>query len=208
MTAPALLSRAERRVLGAQLTLAMLAGGFLILAVSLRLLAPDQDDVAELVAGVAAALVAVPAFAAAWHSLRHPDLHGITDLLIALALMAAWAAGDLVTAALLPLVMTIGHVLEERSLLGSREAIAALSRLSQGRTRRLLDTGEEEDVPVSALLAGERVRLRTGDAVPADGIVEAGVASLDTASLTGESVPPASRCPRTLYRAPRCSPAR
>jgi Zn2+/Cd2+-exporting ATPase len=189
MTAQALLSRAERRVLGAQLTLAMLAGGFLILAIALRLLAPDQDDVAELVAGVAAALVAVPAFAAAWHSLRHPDLHGITDLLIALALMAAWAAGDLVTAALLPLVMTIGHVLEERSLLGSREAIAALSRLSQGRTRRLSDAGEEEDVPVSALHAGDRVRLRAGDAVPADGIVEAGVASLDTASLTGESVP-------------------
>ena len=115
MNAPALLSRSERRLLGVQLTMAMLAGGFLLLAVGLRLLAPDQGDVAELVAGVAAALVAVPALAAAWHSLRHPDLHGITDLLVALALIAAWAAGDLVTAALLPLVMTVGHVLEERS---------------------------------------------------------------------------------------------
>jgi Cd2+/Zn2+-exporting ATPase len=189
MSTVALLSRAERRLLGTQLTLAMLAGGLLLLAVGLRLLAPDQADVTELVAGVAAALVAVPALAAAWHSLRHPDLHGITDLLIALALVAAWAAGDLVTAALLPLVMTIGHVLEERSLLGSREAIAALGRLTQGHTRRLLDTGEEEEVPTSVLRVGERVRLRAGDLVPADGVVESGVASLDTASLTGESVP-------------------
>jgi heavy metal translocating P-type ATPase len=186
---PALLSRTERRLLGVQLTMAMLAGGLLLLALGLRLLAPDQADVAELVAGAAAALVAVPALAAAWHSLCHPDLHGITDLLVALALIAAWAAGDLVTAALLPLVMTVGHVLEERSLLGSREAIAALGRLTQGRTRRLLDSGAEEDVPTSELRAGERVRLRAGDLVPADGVVESGAASLDTASLTGESVP-------------------
>ena len=136
MSTPALLSRSERRLLGVQLTLAMLAGGLLLLAIALRLLAPDQADVAELVAGAAAALVAIPALAAAWHSLRHPDLHGITDQLIALALVAAWAAGDLITAALLPMVMTVGHVLEERSLLGSREAIAALGRLTQGRTRR------------------------------------------------------------------------
>ena len=189
MSAPALLSRSERRLLGVQLTLAMLAGGLLLLAIALRLLAPDQADVAELVAGAAAALVAIPALAAAWHSLRHPDLHGITDQLIALALVAAWAAGDLITAALLPLVMTVGHVLEERSLLGSREAIAALGRLTQGRTRRVLDSGAEEDVPTSALRAGERVRLRAGDLVPADGVVESGDASLDTASLTGESVP-------------------
>ena len=58
MSAPALLSRSERRLLGVQLTLAMLAGGLLLLAIALRLLAPDQADVAELVAGAAAALVA------------------------------------------------------------------------------------------------------------------------------------------------------
>ena len=56
-----------------------------------------QHDVAELVAGMAALLVAVPALSAAWYSLRHPDLHGITDQLIALALIAAWADGDLMT---------------------------------------------------------------------------------------------------------------
>jgi Zn2+/Cd2+-exporting ATPase len=189
MNAPGLLSGAERRQLGAQLALAMLAGGLLLLALAMRVLAPGQADVAELVAGGAAALVAVPALAAAWHSLRHPDLHGITDLLVALALLAAWAVGDLVTAALLPLVMTLGHVLEERSLLGSREAIGALGRLTQGRARRLLASGEEEEVPTVTLRPGERVRLRAGDLVPADGVVESGSASLDTASLTGESVP-------------------
>jgi len=47
-------------------------------------LVPGEQGVAELVAGIAAALVAVPVFVEAWTSLRHPSLHGITDRLVAL----------------------------------------------------------------------------------------------------------------------------
>jgi heavy metal translocating P-type ATPase len=134
-------------------------------------------------------LVAVPALSAAWQSLRYPDLHGITDQLIALALIAAWAAGDLITAALLPLVMTLGHILEERSLLGSQEAIRALSKLTQVKTRRLLKNGEVEEVNTHALRVGDLIDLRAGDLIPADGLVQSGASSVDTASITGESVP-------------------
>jgi heavy metal translocating P-type ATPase len=184
-----LLSRAEQLSLGLRLTLSLISGGCLILATALQFLAPSQTDVAELVAGVAALLVAVPALSAAWHSLRYPDLHGITDQLIALALIAAWAAGDLITAALLPLVMTLGHILEERSLLGSQEAIRALSKLTQVKTRRLLANGEVEEVTTQALRAGDLIDLRAGDLIPADGVVQSGSSSIDTSSITGESVP-------------------
>src|SRR4051794_29051148 len=103
-------------------------------------------------------------------SLRHPDLHGITDQLIALALIAAWADGDLMTAALLPLVMTIGHILEERSLLGSQEAIRALTRLTRSTARRIAASGEIEEVEAKALEIGDLIELRAGDLIPADGI--------------------------------------
>jgi Zn2+/Cd2+-exporting ATPase len=79
---------------------------------------------------LAAVLVAIPVLSAAWRSLMHSSLHGVTDQLIALALVGAWASGDMTTAALLPLAMIIGHVLEERSLMGSQEAIRALGRLT------------------------------------------------------------------------------
>ena len=184
-----LLSGAERRWLGVRLTLALITGGLLVLSTVIRIVVPDQQDVAELVAGGAAVLVAVPALAAAWHSLRHPDLHGITDQLIALALIAAWAAGDLITAALLPLVMTLGHVLEERSLLGSQEAIRALGRLTQVKARRVLPTGGTEEVPAQALRVGDTLELRPGELIAADGLVRVGSSSVDTASITGESVP-------------------
>jgi Zn2+/Cd2+-exporting ATPase len=183
-----LLSGSEQLSLGTRLTLSLLSGGCLIVAGAIQLLRPEQHDVAELVAGLAALLVAVPALKAAWRSLREPGLHGIVDQLIALALLGAWASGNLVTAALLPLVMTIGHILEERSLLGSQEAIRALSRLTHTKARRLVNQGSEE-VSAQELRVGDRIEVRAGDLIPADGVVESGASSVDIASITGESVP-------------------
>jgi Cd2+/Zn2+-exporting ATPase len=185
----ALLSGSERLLLGVQLTLAMLAAGLLAVSVTWELVFPEQSALAELIAGVAAILVAVPVMAAAWQSLRFPSLHGVTDLLIAVAIVAAWASGDLMTAAILPIVMIIGHVLEERSLLGSREAIRALGRIAETSARRIGPDGVVTVVPTRDLAVGDTIEVRAGDRVPADGTVRQGAASLDMASLTGESVP-------------------
>ncbi len=188
-TPPSLLSRAERTILGLRLTLALVALCLLVVAGGMRLLLPNQRGIADLVAGLAAALVAVPVFSEAWASLRHPSLHGITDRLVALALIAAWATGDLMTAAFLPIIMTLGHILEERSMLGSQEAVKALTRLTDVDTRRVLPNGDLEVVSTSDLRVGDVIELRAGDRVPADGVVRRGRSSLDLASLTGESVP-------------------
>ena len=185
--APTLLIRSERFMLGLRLTLALVAACLLLIAVGLRLL--DRRALSDLVAGVAAAMVAVPVFSAAWHSLRHPSLHGITDRLVALALIAAWASGALLTAALLPIVMTAGHVLEERSLLGSQEAIKALGRLTETAARIVRPDGSTATVDTKDLRRGDVVSLRAGERVPADGTVLEGYASLDVAALTGESEP-------------------
>ena len=72
----------------------------------------------------------------------------------------------LIIAALLPLVMTLGHVLEERSLLGSQEAIRALSRLTQTKARRFLPYGGIEEISAQALRIGDRIEVRAGDLVP------------------------------------------
>jgi Zn2+/Cd2+-exporting ATPase len=188
-TGQSLLDRTERLILAFRLTLALAALCLLIVASGMRLLLPTERGVADLVAGAAAAIVAIPVLTAAWDSLRHPSLHGITDRLIALALVAAWATGDLLTAALLPIVMTIGHVLEERSMLGSDEAVRALTKLTQNDAHRLLADGGIEEVPTNELRVGDILELRAGERVPADGVVRRGTSNLDLASLTGESVP-------------------
>ena len=125
--APSMLSSAEQRSAARQLTLAMLALGLLALGLTWRWLSPEQTGVSQLLLGFASLLVAVPVMRSAWYSLRYPSLHGITDQLIALAMLGAWATGDLLTAALLPIIMIFGHVLEERSVIGSQEAITLRS---------------------------------------------------------------------------------
>ena len=167
----------------------MLAAGLLLLSLAWRLISPADADLAELIAGLAAAAVAGPVATAAWHSLRAPDLHGVTDQLLAVAVLAAWAVGDLTTAALLPIIMMVGHVLEERSILGSQEAIQALARLTRGRARRIADDGAIEEVAAERLRPGDRIELRPGDRAPADGLVTDGRSSVDPAAITGELLP-------------------
>ncbi|MBX8472466.1 MULTISPECIES: heavy metal translocating P-type ATPase [unclassified Pseudomonas] len=188
-SSPSLLSSAEQRRAARQLTLAMLALGLLGLGLIWRWLMPEQTGVSQLLLGFASLLVAVPVMRSAWFSLRYPSLHGITDQLIALAMIGAWATGDLLTAALLPIIMIFGHVLEERSVIGSQEAIHALGQLTRSHARKVQADGSIIEVDNGTLKAGDKVEVRAGDRVPADGRVLSGQASLDTASITGESVP-------------------
>jgi Cd2+/Zn2+-exporting ATPase len=183
-----LLLDGERRMLALRLSLAVLCAGLLLMALAIHLALPAQRELAALVAGAAALIVSVPVFVEAWGALKNPTLHGVTDLLVATALVAAWVMGDLETAALVPLAMVVGHVLEERSLLGSREAIEALGRLTKVTARRLGASGIEE-VPSERLALGDRIEVRPGDRIAADGLVRTGSSSIDTAPITGESVP-------------------
>ena len=184
-----LLSQAERRTAARQLSLAMLALGLLGLGLVWRWLVPTQEGVSQLLLGVASLLVAIPVLRSAWYSLMKPSLHGLTDQLIALAMLGAWATGDLATAALLPIIMIFGHILEERSVLGSQEAIAALGQLTRSHARLIDADGQVREVDNASLKPGDQVEVRAGDRVPADGRVLDGQASLDTAPITGEAVP-------------------
>ncbi|WP_454865266.1 cation-translocating P-type ATPase [Pseudomonas rhizophila] len=188
LTAP-MLSSSEQRTVARQLTLAMIALGLLALGLVWRGWAPEQNAVSQLLWGAASVLVAVPVMRSAWYSLRYPSLHGVTDQLIALAMLGAWATGDLLTAALLPIIMTFGHVLEERSVLGSQEAIDALAQLTRSQGRKVQADGSIIEVDNATLRPGDVVEVRAGDRVPVDGRVLSGQASLDTAPITGEAVP-------------------
>lgn len=179
----------EQRRMQRQLTLTMITIGLLLLSLLWRAIAPDQPGISDILAGVAWLLVAVPVFRAGWHSLLHPDLHGVTDLLVVLAMLGAWALGDLMTAALLPVIMIFGHILEERSVMGTRQAIAGLTKLTHSQARRVRADGEVALIDSQHLRAGDVVEVRAGDRLPADGRILSGQASLDVGHITGESVP-------------------
>ncbi|MBN3809979.1 heavy metal translocating P-type ATPase [Paraburkholderia sp. Ac-20347] len=183
------MSAEERRAITRHTLLALISGGLLLLSLAWPHLVQGDATLAQLLAAAASIVVAPPVFAGAWHSLKSPSLHGVTDRLIALAMLGAWAVGDMTTAALLPIVMTFGHALEERSVLGSQEAIRALGRLTSGIVRRVSATGAIEEVAYDALRPGDLVDVLPGARIPADGCVREGRSSVDNGPITGESLP-------------------
>ncbi|HEX9680665.1 MAG TPA: heavy metal translocating P-type ATPase, partial [Anaerolineales bacterium] len=86
-------------------------------------------------------------------------------------------------------VMLIGHWIEMTSVLGASRAVQELARLLPSAAHKVTADGSVQDVPVSELTPGDRVLVRPGEKIPADGRVAEGESSVDEALLTGESAP-------------------
>ncbi|TFI58442.1 heavy metal translocating P-type ATPase [Sphingomonas parva] len=93
------------------------------------------------------------------------------------------AAGVVVTLVLL------GQVLELRARAATGRAIRALMDLAPKTARRIAADGSEEEVSLADVVAGDRLRVRPGEAVPVDGEVVEGRSSVDESMLTGEPAP-------------------
>jgi Cu+-exporting ATPase len=92
-------------------------------------------------------------------------------------------------AAVIVTLVLLGQVLELRARRRTGAAIRALLGLAPRTARRVGEGGLEEDVPLDAVRAGDRLRVRPGEKVPVDGVVLEGRSALDESMLTGESLP-------------------
>ncbi len=86
-------------------------------------------------------------------------------------------------------LVLLGQVLELRARASTGKAIRALLNLAPKTARRIAPDGTETEVPLAEIVAGDRLRVRPGEAVPVDGIVIDGKSSVDESMLTGEPLP-------------------
>ncbi len=86
-------------------------------------------------------------------------------------------------------VMLLGHWIEMRSVMGASRALEELASLMPSKAHRLLPDGSVEDVPLAQLSAGDKVIVKPGEKIPADGAVMEGETSVNEAMITGESKP-------------------
>src|SRR5262249_17128106 len=82
-------------------------------------------------------------------------------------------------AAVITALMLLGQVMELRARGRTSSAIKALLGLAPKHARRLRDGDIEEDVPLSEIAAGDRLRVRPGERVPVDGEVQEGASAVD-----------------------------
>ncbi len=95
----------------------------------------------------------------------------------------------------------LGQLMELRARAQTSAAIKALLGLAPKTARVLRDDGHEEDVDITALQPGDRLRVRPGETVPVDGSVLEGRSTVDESMLTGEAVPVAKAVGDTVIGA-------
>ena len=93
------------------------------------------------------------------------------------------------SAAIIVTLVLLGQVLELLARRRTSSAIKALLNLSPKTARRLRPDGSDEEIPLEQIQRGDRLRVRPGDRVPVDGVVEEGNSSVDESMITGESMP-------------------
>ena len=129
-------------------------------------------------------------------NLRQGHLFG-EHFLISTATLGALALGDYAEAAAVMLLYQLGEFLQDRAVQRARRSITALMAIRPDTARVLVD-GREEVVHPEAVAVGSMIRIYPGERVPLDGTVTAGESTLDTAALTGESLPRTVRTGDTL----------
>lgn len=86
-------------------------------------------------------------------------------------------------------LVLLGQMLELRARHRTSGAIRALLGLAPKTARRVREDGSEKDVPLDEVEVGDRLRVRPGEKVPVDGIVQEGSSTVDESMVTGEPLP-------------------
>jgi Cu+-exporting ATPase len=92
-------------------------------------------------------------------------------------------------AAMITVLVLLGQVLELRARSRTGSALRSLLKLAPVTARRVDPAGQEEDVPLESVHVGDRLRVRSGERVPVDGVVLDGATSVDESMMTGEPIP-------------------
>lgn len=130
--------------------------------------------------------VLVPLLQEMIHNIRN-GVYGV-DVLAATALIAALAMGEVWVAAIIAIMLTTGRALEEFAMSRAKAELSALLSRAPKNAHKI-NENDTVDVAVTELVTDDMISIRPGEIIPIDAVVMEGTASVDEASLTGESLP-------------------
>ena len=128
----------------------------------------------------------IPIALRAWRALRLRTWS--IDLLVTIAIIGGIAIGDYLESAVVGFLFLFGAWLEGRTLAKARRSIQGLIDLSP-TTATVVRGGERVEVEADDIEVGDVLVITTGERIGADGVIVAGSASINEASITGESAP-------------------
>ena len=124
----------------------------------------------------------------------------ISHTLMSIGVIAALAVGQWPTALVIIFFMHVGDYVEHFTTERSRQAVKRLTALAP-QTARVEREGVEQVIPIEEVQIGETVIVRPGESIPVDGEVTGGQATVNQATLTGESMPIEVSCGNRVFAA-------
>lgn len=156
----------------------------------------------------AAAYAGQPFFRSAWNALKMRQVN--MDVPISLGILLALGMSLYETihhaehayfdsAVMLIFFLLCGRVLDQMMRRRTRAVAGNLAALKADTAHRLMDHGELVQIPAAALRIGDRILVRAGDRIAADGIVVSGHARIDESLITGETMPRKAEAGQQVY---------
>ncbi len=126
------------------------------------------------------------------------NLTNAMEILVGIAIICCVFNRDMILALLIPLILNVVHLLEERSIMGGRDVIDNLMNMQQ-HTAVLFEDGKETVVDVAQLQVGQQILVKPGMGIPIDGVILTGQTNIDQKSLTGEPHPAFAKVGDPVY---------
>jgi len=149
---------------------------------------PQQDIIKVLIYLTGICIIGIPMLVTAIRGLVSKDMKYAMEILVSIAMIISTLSGEFLLAILIPVILTFVHFLEEKSIMGGREAIEGLKTM-QAEKAIVIQDGNEIEVSAKELKQGDIIIIKPGMYLPVDGQVVFGSSCIDQKSLTGESLP-------------------
>ncbi len=179
----------DRKRIEYDIIASLAALGALLAGFAYEKIFPEKASVAALIYLVGILIEGIPILVTAIRGFLSKDMSHAMEILVVIAIAACFLDRQFVLAILVPVILNLVHFFEERSIMGGRDVIEGLKRMQSDTAILITDSGEEKEIPAKELKVGERIRIKPGCAVPADGYVVSGESNIDQKSLTGEPEP-------------------
>lgn len=175
-------AEAQKELITLGAGLAMLITGLLV-----KFFAASIPWLGTVILAAAFIVVAAKIVLEAIENIRHGEIFG-ESFLMTVAGIGAVCIGEIPEGVMVFLLYRLGEYLQTKAVASSRKSISALLDVRPDHAN-LLENGQSREVEAEDVRVGQTILVRPGEKIPLDGVVLQGSSQLDTAALTGESVP-------------------
>ena len=182
------LSKNDKKRIASDLAQALSATTCLLVSLFYQWFFPGQVTVADFIRLLGVVIVGLPILITGVKGFLQKEFSSAMETLVSIAMILSVLNGQTVVSILIPLLLTLVHFIEERSLITRKDALDGLRKIQTKWALKVVKDGVEK-VNTEDLKIGDLILVKPGMALPVDGVITNGTSAINQQSLTGEALP-------------------